>query len=586
MSINSKKNKDIKYIENTNLDECDSKGVSQLYEYEIFGFQSIISVGKRNDEYIDKCIIYFPVYLIVDNKFKSKIGIIEINENCENNIYDEDGDIDIDSCSEPLFYNFVSYDYLNKMYHVEDKGYKGESMETNEYSDYDGDIWINTYLGSDDYDILDNDGDGDCLFIAIKDAYSGINIDISVLELRSILVDNVTETIYNCYKELYDSFKESILTNNDEMENIKIKNAELKKNLKTMNNRRDRAGILIDGESYIENFECLKNENILSNTLLGEYEFMSGVSTIEEFKDVLLKKEFWADAWTITILESVLNIKIIILSSENFETGDIDNILLCSQKAVNNKNPEYYIILDYNGNHYKLVTHTGVSIFNFEYLPKEIIELICNKCVENMGGSYNSIPDFMEINKDIKLRDDVGQMYNIEENTIFMIHPKSAGNHAPGKGSGENINTKTIIKYSELSCIKNWRRILSTHYESPFTLDDLKWNTIEHYLQGVKFKKTNPEYYKSFSLNSTSEYNKDPTLIKREMRANIKLCDEDYNYTVSMEKAYTQLFLEDTFFRKVLLLTKDAKIVYYVYRQPPNIMKELMNIRNNIQNIS
>ena len=591
MIINSKKNKDIKYIENTNLDKCDAKGLSQLYEYEIFGIKTIISVGKRNDEYVDNGIIYFPVYLIENNKFKSKIGIIEINENCEDNIYDEDGDIDLNSCSEPIFFNFVSYDYLSKLYHVEESGDKEECMGgAQEYNgdyngDYEGDNWINTYLASEEYDIYDNEGDGDCLFIATKDAYSGINIDKSVLELRTLLVENVNDTIYNFYKELYDSLKQIILTNNAEMESIKRKNTDLKKKAQTMKNRKDKAGILSSGESNIETFECLKNENVLSNTLLGEYEFMSSVNDIDDFKNVLLKKTFWADTWAISTLESVLNVKMIILSSENFENGDIDNILLCSQKAANikNQNPEYYIILDYNGNHYKLVTHNGATIFNFEYLPTEIKELISNKCVERMGGGYNSIPDFMELNENIQLREDadIGELYNTEENTVFMIHPKSAGNHAPGKGNGENINTTNIIKYSELSCIKNWRRIISTHYESPFTLDELKWNTIEHYLQGVKFKKTNPVYYKSFSLNSSSEYNKDPMMAKRETTANIKLCDEDYNHDISMCKAYTQLFLEDKLFRKVLLLTKDAKIVHYIYRKPVKVMKELMNIRNN-----
>lgn len=590
MIINSKINKNIKYIENTNLEICDSKGLSQLYEYDIFGIQTTISIGKRNLEHLDSGIIFFPVYLIVSNKFRSKIGIIEINENCENNIYDEDGDIDLDNCSEPIFFNFVSYDYLSKLCYNEEN-YNEESCDEEErsfegYISDDGNNWINIYLSSEEYNIFDNAGDGNCLFIALKDAYDGINVDMSVSDLRTLLVNNATEKVYQNYKHLFESLQKSILTNNDEIENIKKKNTELKEKLQTIKNRKDRIAILNEGESCIEKFECLKNENELSNTLISEYEFMSSVKNIDDFKKALLKKTFWADTWAISTLEKELNVKMIILSSENFENGDIDNILLCSQQTdCDSKiNPEYYIILDYSGNHYKLITHNGLTIFNFEYLPEEIKELICCKCLENMGGSFSNIPDFIKLTKNANMRveKESNNIYDIEENTVFMIHSKSAGNHAPGKGTGENISTNNVIKYSELTSIPNWRRILSTHYESPFTIDGLKWNTIEHYIQGIKFKKTNPEYYKSFSLLSESKYNKDPVLAKREVTSKIKICDEDYDYSRSLYEAYKQLFLEDKIFRRVLMLTKNAKIVHYLYRKPPRVMSELMNIRNNI----
>ena len=150
MITNSKKNKEIKYVENTNLELCDRKGLSQLYEYEIFGIQTIITIGKRNDEYLEKGVIYFPVYLIVNNKFKSKIGIIEITDNCENNIYDDDGDIDLDNCSEPIFFNFVSYDYLTNFYNVKDNSDNEDRLSKTTYArEYDTNTWINTYLVSD-----------------------------------------------------------------------------------------------------------------------------------------------------------------------------------------------------------------------------------------------------------------------------------------------------------------------------------------------------------------------------------------------------------------------------------------------------
>ena len=601
MIMTSKKNKNIEYIENTKLDDCDGKGDSQLYDYDILGIPVIISIGKRNDDYIDNGIIYFPIYLIANNKFVSKIGILDVNENCENNIYDEDGDIDLDNCSEPLFFNFVSYDYLTKIYNQND-GETTQQTDTelsdtlsasagsaNTYIDMETEKWVNIFLNSDEYSIFDNEGDGDCLFIAIKDAFSGINNDITVLELRTVLSENVTEYVFNNYKNLYDSFRQSILENINEMKNIKYKNEELKNQIKNMRNRSERKSILNDGELCTEKFNYLKKQNKLTNTLLGEYEFMSSINNISEFKHALLQKSFWADAWAISILEKELNIKIIILSSENFENDDIDNILLCGQNTNNigNKNPEYYVILDYNGCHYKLITYNGLTIFNFEYLPGEIKELICNKCLENMGGGYNCIPDFVELvkqmqNTKLRVEKNIGDLTDEVENTVFMIHPRSAGNHAPGKGSGENITIDNIIKYTELENIENWRRILSTHYEAPFTLDGLRWNTVEHYVQGVKFKNTNPEYYRTFSLDSNSEYNKDPMIVKREITKKVLLCDECYDYNKSLYEAYSQRMIDNNLFCKALLMTKGAKIVHYLYRKPPKVMTELMSIRNKI----
>ena len=137
------------------------------------------------------------------------------------------------------------------------------------------------------------------------------------------------------------------------------------------------------------------------------------------------------------------------------------------------------------------------------YNNKLIVSLCIGLFISTLYYNFNKITD----DKNNKYKDYTvlifflvsmfmyGLLYNTEENTVFMIHPRSAGNHAPGKGNGENIRINNIIKYTELENIKDWRRILSTYYESPFTLDGMRWNTIEHYLQGVKFKNTNPEHY-------------------------------------------------------------------------------------------
>ena len=43
--------------------------------------------------------------------------------------------------------------------------------------------------------------------------------------------------------------------------------------------------------------------------------------------------------------------------------------------------PQYYIILDYSGQHYQLITYKEKSAFTFSDLPEQVKKLIKNKCL-------------------------------------------------------------------------------------------------------------------------------------------------------------------------------------------------------------
>jgi hypothetical protein len=75
----------------------------------------------------------------------------------------------------------------------------------------------------------------------------------------------------------------------------------------------------------------LVEEKKITAQMLKEYKFMKGVDTLEKFKSKIRKCEFWADTWAISTLERILNIKLIILSSEAYKHGDIKNVLNCGQ---------------------------------------------------------------------------------------------------------------------------------------------------------------------------------------------------------------------------------------------------------------
>ena len=58
---------------------------------------------------------------------------------------------------------------------------------------------------------------------------------------------------------------------------------------------------------------------------------MKNVKNIEDFKRVVQTCEFWAETWAVSSMERALKTKIIVLSSENYDAGDVENVLICGQ---------------------------------------------------------------------------------------------------------------------------------------------------------------------------------------------------------------------------------------------------------------
>ena len=65
--------------------------------------------------------------------------------------------------------------------------------------------------------------------------------------------------------------------------------------------------------------------------MLEEQDFMKGITSLDQFKAKINTCKFWGDTWAISTLERILNTKFILLSEENFLTGDIENVLQCGQ---------------------------------------------------------------------------------------------------------------------------------------------------------------------------------------------------------------------------------------------------------------
>jgi predicted NAD-dependent protein-ADP-ribosyltransferase YbiA (DUF1768 family) len=166
-----------------------------------------------------------------------------------------------------------------------------------------------------------------------------------------------------------------------------------------------------------------------------------------------------------------------------------------------------------------------------------------------------------------------------------------------GAGSGETIERADIPKFAELAKeTPQWRKMLSNFWEPPgddrskalFELDGHKWRTLEHYLQGIKFRKENPKHYLQFSLDSDSDLSKSPTLAKSAARddkyKDIKP-DADFGAREEKEREDAQYakYNQNAYLADMLLNTRNAKLVHFRRGKPPAVCNELMRVRHRLQ---
>ena len=350
-------------------------------------------------------------------------------------------------------------------------------------------------------------------------------------------------------------------------------------------------------EAIKEEHERVKNEMKVSEDLLQDFIYMSDISSIDEFRKFVLTNNYWADIWAISKMERLLNIKCILMSSDAFEEGDKDNVIYCNQigdeelSRSGEFNPDYYIIMDYNGNHYQLIRYSRKGIFKFYEIPYDLKNLIVYKCLEGDVGPYNIIPDFDKLkngksSEKRKYDIDLDNIYS--STTVFQIYNKS-GDKLPGKGVGESINESDVSKYANLKKIKNWRRKLSHMWPLEIEIDGKTFQSIEHYMQANKF--TNyPDLFNQFTLESNSTLSTHPEKAVLMGAENSSIRDKKYKINPSyegkreelMEKALRQKYLKNEEFKKILKETNNSKIMEYRRAKYPRVMDELMKLRKEL----
>jgi len=485
------------------------------------------------------------------------------------------------------------------------------------YNASSSNTWIEVHMKNNKYGIIDNEGGGDCLFATIRDAFGQIGQQTTIQKLRKKLAEEATQEIFMNYREHYDMYNSAIVGATKDIKELEIEYEKYKKMYSETLDRTQKKYFTDAAKKIKQQRDQIFNQRKTSQSILEEYKYMKDVDTLEKFKRKIQTCEFWAETWALSTLERILNIKFILLSSDAYKTKDFANILNCGQlndsilESRGEFTPEFYIMVDYLGWHYKLITYKKKHLFTFSELPYDIRKLIVDKCMEKNSGAFALIPDFIRFKDHINSKSGVSKVCKFEElsdakirglydeSIVFQFYEKSSNDRVPGKGSGESIPKEAVLDFSDLNSISNWRRKLDDFWVEPdktFVLDGRRWNSVEHYYQGSKFKESNPEFYLSFSAEAGTDLSKNPEMAKAAASSSGKHKGELLRPTeVSIDPTFYGKRKEKELFdaicakftqieelKRVLLETKNAKLMHYLKGKEPEMAEQLIMVREKI----
>lgn len=222
-----------------------------------------------------------------------------------------------------------------------------------------------------------------------------------------------------------------------------------------------------------------------------------------------------------------------------------------------------------------------------------------------------------------------------DSTVVFRFFAKSEKTPLPGKGTGETIPKDKMAEYKDLKGVVDWRRklddswVVGTATEaggsgSGFMVEGHPYASVEHYYQSAKFRypgasPQNQDFARLFALDSDSKIAQDVGLAraaggksgklrakaeagspgeeaegtrrggpKKDLVLRPKEVTMDPHFYEGRHRRERAVALQAKFeqlpeMRRALLLTKRAKLVQYIAKQPPVVDVQLMEVRRRLK---
>jgi len=647
-------NPEVNYKEARKLETIDIKYHAPVYHIDMYGITVRISIGQLNKQFEQRGILYVPIYLIYKKKVKLQIGVYELEKSAFDDMTDEDGDLRIETLT-PLLYTFImnkpdvlnSFNIANETPTNDDDDDDDEEEEKDDKSSNsngEGNInpvtkaknWISVYMDDEDYKIISTKPNGDCFFLSIVKALKTIDVHTTVKDLRKQLADEVDPTILDNYKSRYNELRGSIQKELIVLKELK-KQMKINKELSQKLIKKDRNKVMNElqpkQEAMLAQYKQIRSEVKQTEILLDDVLFMKKITSELDLKGIMKTQTYYADTWALATMERLLNIKFIVMSGDNFDDEDLDNIIVCTEgdSEISRRktfSPDHYIPIEHKSTHYQNIFYKDKGALTFDELDDQLVTKIVDKCMETTAGVFHYIDDFKQIYEKTKHLQtnngnavseqaataaaaadadavdadlDVSTTYNPD--ITLRLYDK-AGKYSVGKkGSGDIVPEGNMNDFKKISTMENWRRKLSNYYcekDGHFKYDDKTWASVEHLYQASKFKKNNVKFYNAFSLDSNTQMSKEPKLAiaagtsgsynKTQLRPQDVKEDPDFKdknkpypgYSPALEEAQTAKIQKIPELKEMLLATNNAKLIHFVKSKEAIVYNELMMVRSKL----
>jgi len=470
--------------------------------------------------------------------------------------------------------------------------------------------WITNFLKNNNYDIVETSSNGDCLFDVIRLAFESVGKSTTVQKLRALVANELTDEIYRENRNLYLSFEGEIKEYEMEMKEIKKSIDEYGRRIKKTEAREEKQHILDQVEVLKKKYSEAKEKKKTTEDYQQEYiGHIKEIDSLEKYRAYIQTSSYWADAWSISTLENILNIKLMILNEMAFRANSLDSVFECGELNANIQTkghftPNFYIVASYSGNHYRLITYKRKQIFTFSEVPYDMKILAIKKCLEKNAGPYYLIQDFRNLQSNLGIdpdeanpkrdEEEIGENEYYDSDVVFSFNNNSM-DAPPGKGNKEQIPGDKITQFMYLNKIKDWRKKLDDKSTAaPFKVDHHRWASVYHYMCASKYKKGNPDFYLLFTLDSGNPISESIDVAKHavesgKMKDKIlrpKNVKKDLDYELredeDREEAVRAKFSQNQDMKEILLGTKRALLKKAVHGNPSTPDLILMKIRKEL----